>query len=110
MTRSQFMSPKKKSAYSVPKLKDFSGAALNDAVKDLLSAVVREAGEVRSESEWKIFRDRWMARANGFLTQVNTLWLKAAPKEAKRDFGQRVNELKTRVDETIAAALERMQN
>jgi len=103
------MSPKKKSEYAVPKLKDFSAAALDEAVKDLLAAVTREAGGVKSESDWKIFRDRWMARANGFLTQVNILWLKAAPKDAKRDVGQRVNDVKQRVDETIAAALERMQ-
>jgi phenylalanyl-tRNA synthetase alpha chain len=103
------MSPKKKSEYAVPKLKDFSAAALDEAVKDLLAAVIREAGGVKSESDWKIFRDRWMARANGFLTQVNILWLKAAPKDAKRDVGQRVNDVKQRVDETIAAALERMQ-
>jgi phenylalanyl-tRNA synthetase alpha chain len=97
------MPPKKKSAYTVPKLKDFSAAALDEAVQNLLAAVVREAGEVKNELEWKTFRDRWMARANGFLTQVNTLWLKAAPKDAKRDVGQRVNEVKKRVDETIAA-------
>jgi phenylalanyl-tRNA synthetase alpha chain len=103
------MSPKKKPEYTVPKLKDFSAAALDEAVKDLLAVVIREAGGVKSESDWKIFRDRWMARANGFLTQVNILWLKAAPKDAKRDVGQRVNDLKQRVDETIAAALERMQ-
>ena len=45
-----------------------------------------------------------MARKNGILTQINDLWLKAAPKAAKRDVGQRVNELKTQesraVDET----------
>jgi phenylalanyl-tRNA synthetase alpha chain len=104
------MPPKKKSEYSVPKLKDFSAAALDEAVQNLLAAVVREAGEVKNELEWKTFRDRWMARANGFLTQVNTLWLKAAPKDAKRDVGQRVNEVKKRVDETIAAALASMQS
>jgi phenylalanyl-tRNA synthetase alpha chain len=104
------MPAKKKSAYTVPKLKDFSPAALEEAVQDLLAAVVREAGEVKSESEWKTFRDRWMARANGFLTQVNTLWLKAAPKDAKREVGQRVNEVKKRVDETIAATLASMQS
>jgi phenylalanyl-tRNA synthetase alpha chain len=104
------MPPKKKSAYTVPKLKDFSAAALDEAVQNLLAAVVREAGEVKNELEWKTFRDRWMARANGFLTQVNTLWLKAAPKDAKRDVGQRVNEVKKRVDETIAAALASMQS
>jgi len=100
---------KTKVPYTVPKLKDFSPAALDEAVRTLLAAVVREAGAVTSESEWKVFRDRWMARTNGFLSQVNTLWLKAAPKDAKRDVGQRVNEVKKRVDETIAAALERMQ-
>jgi phenylalanyl-tRNA synthetase alpha chain len=104
------MNPKKKSAYTVPKLKDFSASALDEAVQNLLAAVVREAGEVKNELEWKTFRDRWMARANGFLTQVNTLWLKAAPKDAKREVGQRVNEVKKRVDETIAAALASMQN
>ena len=35
-----------------------------------------------------------MARKNGVLTQVNDLWLKAAPEGSKRDVGQRVNELK----------------
>jgi len=104
------MPPKKKSVYTVPNLKDFSASALDEAVQNLLAAVVREAGEVKNELEWKTFRDRWMARANGFLTQVNTLWLKAAPTDAKRDVGQRVNEVKKRVDETIAAALASMQS
>ena len=44
------------------------------------------------------------ARKNGLLTQVNDTWLKAAPKEAKRDVGQRVNELKARAEATIEAA------
>ena len=39
-----------------------------------------------------------MARKNGVLTQINDLWLKAAPKEAKREVGQRVNELKIQGD------------
>ena len=88
------MTPKKKSAYSVPKLKDFSPAALEKAAENLLAAVRREAEESSSESEGKVFRDRWIARKNGILTQVNDLWLKAAPKDAKRDVGQRVNEVK----------------
>ena len=88
------MSPKKKSAYSVPELKDFSVAALEKAAENLLVAVRREAEEVNSETEGKVFRDRWMARKNGILTQINELWLKAAPQDAKRDVGQRVNEIK----------------
>ncbi len=97
------MSPKKKSAYSVPKLKDFSATALGKAAKDLLSALAEESKAVGTEAEWKEFRDRWMARTNGILTQINTEWLKAAPKDAKRDVGQCVNELKAKVEQTVDA-------
>ena len=102
------MSPKKKSAYTVPKLKDFSAAALERAAKELLSALASESKAVDGEAEWKIFRDRWMARKNGFLTQINEPWLKAAPKDAKRDAGQCVNELKARVEEIVGATSERI--
>ena len=81
-------------AYTVPKLKDFSPAALDKAVEKLLAALNKESTAVKSESERKNFRDRWLARKDGILTQINELWLKAAPKEAKREVGQRVNELK----------------
>ena len=95
--------------YTVPKLKDFSAAALEKAAGKLLAALDKEASEVKTESEWKEFRDRWMARKNGVLTQVNDLWLKAAPKEAKRDVGQQVNELKRRVEQAIDAAQKNTQ-
>ena len=85
-------------AYTVPKLTDFSTAALDSAVRELLSALDQESAAVASENEWKAFRDRWMARKNGVLTQLNDLWLKAAPGPHKRDVGQRVNELKTKVE------------
>jgi phenylalanyl-tRNA synthetase alpha chain len=87
--------------YTVPKLTDFSASALHSAVRELLSALEQESAAVSSENDWKAFRDRWMARKNGILTQLNELWLKAAPKDAKRDVGQRVNELKARVTETV---------
>jgi phenylalanyl-tRNA synthetase alpha chain len=102
------MSPKKKSVYAVPKLKDFSAAALEKAAKELLSALAAESKAVDSEAEWKIFRDRWMARANGLLTQINEAWLKAAPKDAKRAAGQCVNELKAKVEEIVGTTSERI--
>jgi phenylalanyl-tRNA synthetase alpha chain len=104
------MSPKKKSEYSVPKLKDFSAVALEKAAKDFLSALATESKAAGSEAEWKIFRDRWMARANGLLTQINESWLKAAPKDAKRAAGQCVNELKAKVEEIVGATSERILN
>jgi phenylalanyl-tRNA synthetase alpha chain len=90
--------------YSVPKLKSFAAAALDKAVEKLLSSLKEEASAVKTEADWKVFRDRWMARKNGVLTEVNDLWLKAAPKEVKREVGQRVNEIKRIVEEEVAKA------
>jgi len=91
-------------AYSVPKLTDYSAAALEKAAAECAAACQAEAEEVRSDADLKTFRDRWMARKNGILTQVNDLWLKGAPKEAKREAGMRVNELKVRITEIVEAA------
>ncbi|MGD0213153.1 MAG: phenylalanine--tRNA ligase subunit alpha [Terriglobales bacterium] len=95
--------------YVVPKLSDFSPAALDSAVRELLSALDQESAAVASENDWKAFRDRWMARKNGVLTQLNDLWLKGSPKDAKREVGQHVNELKTKVEQAVEAALARTQ-
>jgi len=74
-------------AYSLPKLKDFTAAALDKAAEKLISALEKESAAVKDEAGWKTFRDHWMARKDGVLTQVNDLWLKAAPKESKREVG-----------------------
>lgn len=95
-------------AYTVLKLEDYSPASLNRAVQDLLSALREEATAVNSENDWKSFRDRWMARKNGILTQVNDLWLKTAPGPAKRDVGSCVNQLKVEVEQTVDIAQQRM--
>jgi phenylalanyl-tRNA synthetase alpha chain len=94
-------------AYAVPKLEDYSPASLDQAVGELLSAVRQEADAVSGENSWKVFRDRWLARKNGILTQINDLWLKAAPGPAKRDVGARVNQLKTEVEQVVGGAQER---
>jgi phenylalanyl-tRNA synthetase alpha chain len=95
--------------YTVPKLDDCSPAALDKAVRELLAALESESKAIANESDWKNLRDRWMARKNGVLTQINDLWLKSAPVPAKRDVGQRVNELKSRVEQIIDAAHERLK-
>ena len=94
--------------YTVPKLDDYSPAALDRAVADLFAALDAETAALHSDSDWKALRDRWLARKNGVLTQVNDTWLKAAPKEAKRDVGQRVNELKARAEAAIEGAHEKI--
>ena len=64
---------------------------------------------VKNEEEWRIFRDRWMARKNGILTQINDVWLKGAPKEAKRVTGQSVNLVKAQVEEKVDGVKARLQ-
>jgi phenylalanyl-tRNA synthetase alpha chain len=91
-------------AYTVPKLTDYSTAALEKAGGECIAACTAEATEVRSDLDLKSFRDRWIGRKNGVLTQVNDLWLKPAPKEAKREAGMRVNEIRTAVADIIDKA------
>ena len=86
--------------YTVPQLTDYSDTALQRAAGECSAACEAEAAAVRNDAELKAFRDRWMGRKNGILTQINDQWLKGAPKEAKRDAGMRVNELKMRIDRT----------
>src|SRR5271166_5336894 len=96
--------------YTVPKLDDYSPAALDRAVAELFAALDSETRELQTEADWKTFRDRWMARKNGVLTQVNDAWLKAAPGAAKREVGRRVNELKARAEIAIEAAHTRIHS
>ncbi len=94
--------------YTVPKLTDFSAATLDGAARELLSAVDQESAAIDSENDWKIFRDRWVARKNGLLTQVNELWLKAAPAPNKRDVGREVNLLRSVVEQRVELAHKRL--
>ena len=95
--------------YTVPRLTDYSTAALDSAARELLSALESEAAALNSEGEYKLFRDRWLARKDGIATQINDGWLKAAPKEAKRDTGQIVNQLKNKIQVAVDAAQERLK-
>ena len=91
-------------AYTLPKLTDYSAAALESAADGLKSALREESRAVTDESQFKAFRDRWMARKSGVLSQLNDEWLKAAPRDSKRAVGQRVNEIKVHVEDVVAKA------
>jgi len=98
------MTKRENVAYTVPNLKDYSAKALEKVSRELTSALEQESNAVNTEAEWKTLRDRWMARKNGILTQINEMWLKAAPKDAKREVGQKVNALKLIVENRVAKA------
>jgi phenylalanyl-tRNA synthetase alpha chain len=88
--------------YTVDRIAEYSPEALDNAFREFLAALEREAAAVADEAELKAFRDRWMARKNGLLTQVNDLWLKAAPAPAKREVGRRWNEVKARAEQVLS--------
>jgi len=60
-----------------------------------------EASATHDESEWKMFRDRWLGRKSGALTQITDNWLKPATPELKRVVGAGLNELRAHVESQI---------
>ena len=91
-------------AYSISPLTDYSLAALESAANECVRACQKEASAVRNDAELKAFRDRWIGRKSGILKQINDLWLKAAPKDAKRNVGHVVNEVKAAVENILQTA------
>jgi phenylalanyl-tRNA synthetase alpha chain len=106
--------------YTVPKLDDYSPATLDKAAgKALLEieaereVLVNRAADPSvpsrtKKTELKTFRDRWLARKSGILTQINDLWLKSAPQGARREVGQRVNQLKSKIEQHVSETEERV--
>src|SRR5882757_392711 len=58
---------------------------------------------VQSESEWKLFRDTWLGRKSGVITQITDNWLKPATPELKRAVGASLNALRAHVESQIEA-------
>jgi phenylalanyl-tRNA synthetase alpha chain len=56
---------------------------------------------VHEETEWKLLRDRWLARKSGVLTLVTDNWLKPASPDLKRAVGAGLNELRAHVESQI---------
>src|SRR6202163_2244420 len=55
------------------------------------------------ESSWKQFRDAWLGRKSGVLTQITDNCLKPATLELKRAVGASLNELRAHVESQIEA-------
>ncbi len=91
-------------AYTVSKLTDYSADALEQARTECVSACLVDRQSIHSDAELKAFRDRWMGRKSGILTQINDVWLKGAPKEAKRTAGVHVNALKAQINALVEEA------
>ncbi len=61
------------------------------------------ATAAHDESSWKQFRDAWLGRKSGVLTQITDNWLKPSSPELKRAVGAALNELRAHVEAQIEA-------
>src|SRR5580693_2088077 len=62
-----------------------------------------DSAAVHDEKAWKQFRDAWLGRKSGVLTQITDNWLKPATPELKRVVGQELNKLRAHVEAQIEA-------
>src|SRR6266478_127856 len=68
---------------------------------DLRGRFDADCASAQDESSWKQFRDAWLGRKSGVLTQITDNWLKPATLELKRAVGASLNELRTHVESQI---------
>jgi phenylalanyl-tRNA synthetase alpha chain len=68
---------------------------------DLRGRFDEECSCACDESSWKQFRDAWLGRKSGVLTQITDNWLKPATQELKRVVGQELNQLRAHVETKI---------
>jgi phenylalanyl-tRNA synthetase alpha chain len=68
---------------------------------DLRGRFDEECACACDESSWKQFRDAWLGRKSGVLTQITDNWLKPATQELKRVVGQELNQLRAHVESKI---------
>ena len=87
----------------IPPLDGYGEEVLERAFAEL----AREAAtELRTREAAEGYRLYWLGRKQGRLKLLSEAWLKAAPKEAKREIGQRFNQLKAAIEQRLAAATE----
>jgi phenylalanyl-tRNA synthetase alpha chain len=70
---------------------------------DLRGSFDADCACAHDESSWKQFRDAWLGRKSGVLTQITDHWLKPASLELKRAVGASLNELRAHVESQIEA-------
>ncbi len=97
------MSIEEKTGKTLASLQAEDAAAVEALFAEVCSLMEKERTELvahgaQNESEReslaKAFRDRWLARKNGLLAQVDENWLKTAPREMKPIVGKQFNELR----------------
>jgi phenylalanyl-tRNA synthetase alpha chain len=102
--------------YTVSKLEDYSPEALDRAVAELIAALKAETDSMvvaafkdRAEKTMTAdpvpLRNRWLGRKSGILTQLNELWLKSSPPDARKEVGMRINSVRETTKEKVENAI-----
>jgi len=104
--------------YTVPKVENYFTEALSKSANELRAALKRETAQLIIEAskrdqsfhlELKAFRDRWLGRKTGIISQINEIWLHGAPAEHKKAVGQIVNELRGEIERDVIEAIDGAQ-
>src|ERR1700693_3957921 len=81
------------------------GATGADQVASLFAQVRArfddESTRVHDEESWKLFRDAWLGRKSGVLTQITDNWLKPAGPALKPAVGAALNQLRGHIEPKI---------
>jgi phenylalanyl-tRNA synthetase alpha chain len=87
---------------SIAPLPAHDAATLDAAFHAVLEELRAESTSVPDEVE--AFRVRWLGRKQGRLKALSDAWLKTAPAEARKEIGQRFNELKQQIERQLENA------
>jgi phenylalanyl-tRNA synthetase alpha chain len=78
-----------------------SAAEIAPLFADARARFDKDLALIHEETEWKLLRDRWLARKWGVLTQITDNWLKPASPDLKRAVGAGLNDLRAHVESQI---------
>ncbi len=99
------MSAVERASRPLPELLE-AGENVAGLYSSLREAFKAERAAVGSPEDLKNLRDRWLGRKNGLLTFANDNWLKAAPRDLKREVGMLQNEMRKGVETALEQAQE----
>jgi phenylalanyl-tRNA synthetase alpha chain len=93
--------PENKPAHKLADLGVTQPLAIPPLFAEIRARFDAHAQAAHDESSWKQFRDAWLGRKSGVLTQVTDNWLKPSSPELKRAVGAALNELRAHVESQI---------
>jgi phenylalanyl-tRNA synthetase alpha chain len=95
--------PENKTALTLAALGATQPGQLGSLFAEIRARFDADSAAAHDEAGWKQFRDTWLGRKSGVLTQITDNWLKPATPDLKRGVGQELNKLRAHVEAQIEA-------